>query len=187
MAYTDEVRALYDQAEADLKASTTEQGNVARGQATRRAASSGRLNQPVQEWTYSELEKNLAAALNTGLADLARQEAGALGSAQQLQEQKNEFEANQARLNSESERASRSHNLESIFGLLGTVAPYVMPGGGAINSLAPAGRVPNTSIARPSGSLTPSSDLYRQLSGGVNYSGGMNSRNPLLDIYSVRR
>ena len=75
MAYTDEVRALYDQAEADLKTSTTEQGNVARGQATRRAASSGRLNQPVQEWTYSELEKNLAAALNTGLADLARQEA----------------------------------------------------------------------------------------------------------------
>ena len=127
MAYTDEVRALYDQAEADFKASTTEQGNVARGQVTRRAAQMGRYGQPVAEWTYSDLEKNLAAALNTGLADLARQEAGSLAQAQALQQQKNQFDEEQNRLKSLAKLQSRDRTLQNIFGLLGAVTPYAAP------------------------------------------------------------
>lgn len=181
MAYADELRALYGVAREDLKKSTTEQGNVARGQATRRAATMGRYGQPVQEWTYSDLEKNLAAALNTGLANLSKEEAGGLLQSQALQEQKNEFEINQRRLEKEAKRQSRSNTLESIFGLLGTVAPYVIPGGSSINSLAPTNRTPNTSLARPSQELTSMDDLYRKLSGSNNYS-SMYNNNPRLNL-----
>lgn len=173
--YTDEVRALYDQAEADLKASSTEQGNVARGQATSRAAGMGRYNQPVQEWTYSQLEKNLAAALNTGLANLAVNEAGSISQARQFDEQ--------ARLTEEARKSEeKSRSLEAIFGLIGTVAPYMS---GVFN--------PNTARALKGGpsstnlssynntsNITDMDTLRRMLSGNKV---SPYSNNKLMDIY----
>lgn len=124
MGYADELRALYAQAGEGIKRDLIQQGDIARGQATRRAAATGRYNQPVQEWSYSEIERNLANALSTGLGGLARDEANALMGARRL-----DIEAKQQK------KSNRAATLQSIFGLAGTIA------GGPIGGAAGTGLV----------------------------------------------
>ena len=77
----------------------------------------GRYRQPVQEWTYSDIEKSLAEALSSELGQLKIAEARDLMAAREMEDRAKR-----------EKRAQKQGTLGAVLGLAGTVAPYAIPG-----------------------------------------------------------
>lgn len=121
----EEVRALFEEARKGVREEIGELGVEARGRAARRAALTGRRFQPVQEWTFSDIERGMQKALAGEMGRLGTEEA-------QLYSRIAEAEKERVSRESYAKQMRGAMNLASILGLVGQTLPWALPGIGKL-------------------------------------------------------